>query len=420
MITLNDFTNSAHSESNEEMKMNHTRRVGLVLMMCLVFALAVLVSGCGGGGSSSSSSTTGSEEPVETGGEETAEAEGGETKEAAGGNSAVVAEAEKVVEEFKEQPTELNVTVPIKKSIPSGKSIDFLTCESPGCVEIAEAFEQAADILGWSTKVMTVGTTADEIGKAYDTAIRDKPDGVAVVAVSSEVVKHQLTELEELEIPVVTSQDPNEPFGPIVASLYTNESSERFGRVTADYLGTQGCSEGKVLYVQVTGFIVLEYLKKAFEQQFAKVAPEAEIEVLNIPASAFESAPTKIVGALRANPDISCIFISSDPVATGLPQAIQAAGLEIPPIITDYGGETTIQYIKSGLAQSTIPPAISGDWGYLYADTFARSFTGESVEPDNEALQPLWIIEAENAPSKLPFAYVPELEKEYKELWGIK
>ena len=106
--------------------------------------------------------------------------------------SVVVKEAQQLAAPFQARPTSLEVTVPITKPIPTGKRLDFLTCSSPGCAVIASRFVTAASILGWHVKVLTVAPSADAIVSAYDTAIRDKPDGVAVAAVSAEVARPEL------------------------------------------------------------------------------------------------------------------------------------------------------------------------------------------------------------------------------------
>lgn len=331
----------------------------------------------------------------------------------------VVARLKTELEPYYERPTEIPVTEPITSEIPTDKLIYFLTCNSPGCANISDAFVDAAEVIGWKTKVLTVNSDAQAVTEAYNTALRANPDGVAVVAVSSAVVQAQLDELESRGVPVVTSQDPDKPFGPIVASLYTSASSNRIGKVTADYMVTEGCTEGTSIYVQLGGFMVLDNMLKAFETEWAEVADGADVKVVDVPLEEFAGAATRITGAVRSNPDTSCIFISSDPMSTGLVTALKGAGLEVPKIITNYGGAPTMQSIEAGEIQSTFPPDVSGDWGWLYADAFARAFTGQSLDPVNEALQPIWIIDKDNVPSELPYSYVPDLEEQYSKLWGI-
>jgi len=331
----------------------------------------------------------------------------------------IISKLEAEIAPFYERPTDIVVDEPITSPIPTDKLIYFLTCNSPGCANIASAFVDAADMIGWRSEVLTVDSDAQSITEAYNTALRANPDGVAVVAVSSSVVQSQLDELESRGVPVVTSQDPDKPVGPIVASLYTSPSSFRIGKITADYMVVKGCTEGTSIYVQLGGFMVLDNMLKAFQDEWSEVAGGAKVEVVDVPLEEFAGAATRITGAVRANPDTSCIFVSSDPMSSGLVTALKGAGLEIPRIITNYGGAPTMQSISVGEIDSTFPPDISGDWGFLYADAFARAFTGQSLEPNNKALQPIWIIDKSNVLTELPYAYVPDLKEQYSKLWGL-
>ncbi|MGH3253979.1 MAG: sugar ABC transporter substrate-binding protein [Streptosporangiaceae bacterium] len=331
--------------------------------------------------------------------------------------SAVVKQAQALAAPFQKQPTKLEVTAPITKSIPSGKRLDFLTCSSPGCAVIASRFEAGAAILGWHVKVLTVAPTAPAIVNAYDTAIRDKPDGVAVAAVSAEVAKPELAKLQSMHIPVVTVQDPDIKFGPIIASLYTHDSSYRLGKVTADELTALGCGSGTTLYVNLSGYLVLQFRLTAYEKEMKRLSPKLKYKVLNMAATASDFT-TPIVSAVRADPKIDCIYASSDPIATGLPQALKAAGIsKLPQIVTDYAGNTTLQYIHDGLATAT-DIGDSGSYGFIYIDTFARYFTGESLTPDENALQTIWFVNKSNAPTSVPYSDIANLKADYTKLWG--
>ncbi len=369
----------------------------------LVAALAAIAMPIAACGSSDSSGGTG-----------TSSASGTSTAASSPG----VEEAKKIVAQFRERPQETEVTEPITKPIPTGKTIEFLTCASPGCVVIADAFKDAAKVLGWNVKLLTVDATADAINKAYDTAIRDKPDAVAVTAVSSEVARNKLAQLEKMGIPVVTAQDPDVPFGPIVASFYTQKSSERMGKVHAANLVANGCADGTTIYVHVGGFIVLEHLLDGFKAEAERLVPGMKVKVVDIAATQEGTAEDAIVGAVRSTPDTTCVFASSDPLATGLPQALKNAGVrDLPQIFTDWTSPTTLQYIRDGLATSS-HMGDNGSFGWLFADTLARHFAGQSTQPDSDALGTMWLVDKENAPDDVPYSAVADLQEKYKQLWN--
>lgn len=382
-----------------------TGRKGLrpVALAAALFALAGGVAACGSssdddGGGSSSAATS---------------APGGGS-----GGDAAVTEAQGIVREFEQRPTRIEVSEPITRAIPEGKQIDFLTCSSPGCARIADYFKQAVAKLGWTAKVIEVDATADAINRAYDTAIRDKPDGLVVVAVSSEVARNKLSELERMNVPVVTVQDPDEPFGPIIASVYTHESSIRTGRIHADALIAAGCAEGTTVYIDVGGFIVLEFMRRGFEDEVRRLAPEMKVERVDIAATKEGDAQTAVIGAIRSNPDTTCVFGASDPLITGLPQAVRAAGVSDPlQYFTDFGGDTTLQYVKDGIATAT-NQGDPASWAYLLTDTLARHFAGQSVRPDQDALQNIWIVNKDNALDAIPESNVQDMVQQYERLWG--
>jgi len=336
----------------------------------------------------------------------------------ASGGDAAVAEAARIVREFEQRPTRIEVSEPITRPIPEGKRIDFLTCSSPGCARIADYFEQAVSRLGWTAKVIEVDATADAINRAYDTAIRDKPDGLVVVAVSSEVARNKLAELERMRVPVVTVQDPDQPFGPIIASIYTHPSSIRTGRIHADTLIAAGCADGTTIYIDVGGFIVLEYLRRGFEDEVRRLAPGMKIKRVDIAATKEGDAQSAVIGAIRSNPDTTCVFGASDPLVTGLPQAVRAAGVSDPiQYFTDFGGDTTLQYVNDGIATAT-NQGDPASWAYLLTDTLARHFAGQSVRPDQDALQNIWIVNRDNALDRIPESNVPDMVQQYERLWG--
>jgi ribose transport system substrate-binding protein len=364
--------------------------------------LGAVAAGCG----SSSSSSSGARSSGSG-------ASGSSSSASSGG----VAEAQKLIAQFQQQPQQTEVTTAITTPVPTGKKIDFLTCSSPGCVVIAKDFTDAAKILGWQVKLLTVEATADKINKAYATVIQDKPDGVAVVAVSSAVAVHALAQLQTMKIPVVTAQDPEIPFGPIITSVYTSTSSLRTGKIHADDMIANGCDKGTTVYIDVGGFLVLKFMREGFQAEAARLAPQMNIDVVDIAATQEGNAQQAVVGAVRSKQAV-CVFASSDPLATGLAQALKSAGVtSLPKIFTDYGADTTLTYIKSGLATST-NMGDSGSYGFIFADALARHFAGQSVEPDGKALQNIWLVNKTNAPASTPYLDVPDLQAKYKKLWG--
>jgi ribose transport system substrate-binding protein len=330
--------------------------------------------------------------------------------------ASVVAQAQQLAAPFQSRPG-LEVNTPITKTIPTGKKLDFITCSSPGCTVIADRFVDAAHILGWSAKVIVAQPAAASIQAAYQTAIRDKPQGLAVAAVSAEEARSELATLQSMHIPVVTVQDPDVKFGPIIATLYNHRSSLKLGKITADEMTALGCGNGKTLYVNISGYLVLTFRLNAYEAEMKRLDPAMTYQVLQLSGTA-SNFITPVVSAVRAAGNISCVYEASDGVATGLPQALKAAGISpLPKIITDFASNVTLQNIHSGLMTAT-DIGDAGSYGYIYIDTFARYFTHSSLTPDTNAFQNIWFVNSTNAPATTGYSDVANLKARYTHLWG--
>jgi len=319
------------------------RRFRVRLALAGALAIALGAAACSNSNSSSSSSaSSGSTQSS------------GTTSSVANISAASLATAKSVAAQIAQQPEDLELgpnPPPITKPIPKGKRIAFLTCASPGCVVIADTFEQAAQKLGWTVQLQTVEATPNAVQVAFDTAVRQAPDAVAVVAVPTEDAPSQLAQLKKMNIPVVVAQSPDVKSGPIIVVLYNHVSANRIGKDSADYLLANGCSAGTTLYVQVAGFQVLVYMISAFQTEYTTLAPAAKIQDLNIAATDEATAPPQIVSAVRANPNIDCIYISSDPMGSGLPEALKAAGITKPvKIFTSAGGQPLIPARSASIA----------------------------------------------------------------------
>lgn len=386
-------------------------RARLMALLAVVVTAAALVAGCGS--SSSNSASAGSS----SGGSATAASDSSGSSSSGGSASSAVAQAQKLIAPFLKRPTTIPVSAPINKPVPHNKAIDFLTCQSQGCVVIANDFKKVASQLNWTTKVITVAATSNAIQVAYDQVLRDNPDGVVTVGISSTGVTAQQKKLSAAKIPVVAVQDPDTPHPPYVATILNHNTSLPEGRDTAALAVAHGCT-GTILYFQLEGFVVLHYTLQGFKQEYSKLLPDSSVKVVDIPATSLSNAAPTIVGAARANPDAKCIVLSQDDMAIGLPQALKAAGINDAKIIDlGPGSKITDQYFQNGQIDAIVISPSLGDWGYLMTDALARAFVGQSSEPDTKAVLVPWITTGNSVASSSDFAEVANIQAQYQKLW---
>lgn len=201
------------------------RRSAIVALF--MFVLALGLAACGGGSSSSSGSTT-------TGSETSEEAAGGEAETTSAESGGGAAAAHKLVDSYIGKPSPFPVTEKLK-SVPKGDEVDYVDCGTPICALFWELLQPAAQTMGVKLERVKAGSAANTVTSAFDTVIAKEPAAVIVGSVTMELWSKQLKELQEKEIPVVTTGISDaEEYG-VEAPQASNHNSEKSGDLMAAY-----------------------------------------------------------------------------------------------------------------------------------------------------------------------------------------
>jgi len=394
------------------------RRTGLLLATVLLVLGALVIAGCGGGSSSSSSSPETTESESESGSEKEVtetEPEGEE-----GGSSALVAEAEKVVEEHMGTP-ELGITKVIKKSIPEGKLVEFVTCAPAACLEQPEAFAEAAEVLGWKSKTIVAGTSPEELQNAMEQTIKDGADGVIYSGLPESIISRQLAQLKEDEVPVVgigvTSPENNPPtFMNLPGGPHFEEVGEEGGALAASNIEPE--SDVLMLNFPELPVYTEEYVP-ALEEGLKHFCPTCTTEKLDIKLEAVgKDAPAQIVAYLQGHTDVDAVYAPSENMFIGLPAAMKGASISDVKLFGMYPVAATLPYIENEEVLGTVQVSYP-ETAWIAADAFARAFSGENPEESVEAGTPTKILTAENLETSselLPA--LPNYKEEFEKLWG--
>ena len=142
------------------------------------------------------------------------------------------------------------------------------------------------------------------------------------------------------------------------------------------------------------------------------------MDTIDIPLTALgKDAPDRIVSYLRSHPKVGYVVLSvSDALGTGLPAALQAAGLGGKVKILGQGASTQIyQYISGGQVKSVVPfDYYAVDYQML--DALARHFAGVPVK---QTPPPLWLVGKSELPNaNALFPLVPDYRSQFLKLWG--
>ena len=390
------------------------------ILALLVFALALALAACGGSSSSSSSSTSEAETEEPAGGETEPAGEEEEAEPEASGGGA--AEAKEVVAPFIGQPSPFPVTEKLKE-VPKGAEIDYVDCGTPICALFWEILQPAGQTMGVKLERVKAGSAANTVTAAFDTVIQKEPAAVIVGSVSMELWSKQLKELQEKEIPVVTTGISDaEEFG-VEAPQASNANSERTGKLMAAYVVAEMTGEeSNAVFYETPELSFTTIIAESFKAEFEKLCPECSLRIGQVGVAEFgNTAPNTVVSDLQANPDTNVAVFGSSEIEAGLPTALKSAGIEVE-TLGSSPGPAELQYLKEGKSTAVLGfdlPVLT--WGLL--DQAAREIAGQELTgAESEGLGVTQFLTKEDVQYDVSKGWTgyPEFAEMFAELWGVK
>lgn len=317
------------------------------------------------------------------------------------------------------RPESLPSTVPITKSIPPGKTIDWLQCGISDCAILTPPLKAAAAALGWKVKIVDAGLTPETVKNAWDLAVRDKPDAVFASGFPSSIFTSELKQLNTMHIPVIDFAVHDKPGNGITAVIQGDNTSYAIGVGLADWVLAKKGKSANTLLVTSSTFANLPITVAGFKHEYSTLCPGCAVATLDAPATTFGTTlPGNVVTYLRAHPAVNYIAADEGAMSQGLPQAIKTAGLNIQ-MITQYPNQTTAQYLQDGsvMAGIIMPQEVDAMW--QMTDALARYYAGQSVTPA-DAPSPLWFVTPSTVSQiSFPYSLVPNYPAKYKKLWNV-
>jgi ribose transport system substrate-binding protein len=342
-----------------------------------------------------------------------------------GSSSHGFAEAKAVVDQYTKRPTSVGVTEKIGKSIPKGKTIDFMSLGVPQTQAQLEGMQQAASLLGWKVRVIQAGLTAQSTIAAFNQAVASKPDAVYYTATPRQEINPQIAKLHAEGVAVVgccstdqatnginwLSPGPNQYGGPLQAKLLT--------AWTVD--ARQGKSNTVLFYLPEQPITTV--IKNYFQSYYKQYCPGCALAIQPTALSDLgQTFPDTVVGYLRAHPNVNYVTFASCQMDTGVHSALALAGLT-KKVEFDCDGPATSDYqaIADGQTSAAVGPS-QIEIGWRAVDALARIFAGTSLAPANGP-PAYWILNSTtikqygNTSEYLPFN--SNMEEQYKNLWGL-
>lgn len=332
-------------------------------------------------------------------------------------SSSKVDEATSIVEKALKHPTSVGITKPVGAEIPTGKRIAFMSCGIAVCESNAKAFTEAADVLGWTVDVINAGLTPQSVNSAWESMVRNPPDGVVTSGYPRALFAKSLKKLEDLGVPVVDYGADDKEGNGINYLMYGPDDYPAIGALMADWVIHSTKGEANTLWVGDTDYPVLTQIYNGFEAEYERLCPDCTVKSINTPTTAIGTTlPTTIANELRSSPDINYVALGIDTMGTGLPEALKSAGINVP-----FMGENldalNQQYIADGKQDASVSfPINEAMW--TLADALARIFTNQSLNV-LPGIGPTMIFTKDNLenPGQVQ-TIVEDYREQFKTLWG--
>jgi ribose transport system substrate-binding protein len=374
----------------------------VAVLLATVVASVWGLAACGGSGSSGSTSSASTQSGANEG----------------------VARAQSELAPALQMPDSIGLTASLKKS-PAGKTVDYMECGVTECKEIGTYLSEAAKVLGITVKHVPAGNTPESIGRAFDQAVQDRPDGVVASGVSRVIYEKQLAQLKKLGIPVVSMGTADQPGNGLAQVLLGRATYENNGKYAADWAISDSKGKANVLLLTAPVFDFAKPLTGGFEAAMKHNCPSCQTHVMPVsPDDIGKGVPSQVVSYLQQKPSTNYVIAAFGSLMIGVPQAVKAAGLQgkvnlfsIAPSQADFVA-TKDGLMKANLSGSELY------LGWMTADQIARAMTGQPPTQvvDDAQLPWMHIFTANNENWDLKawpnWPFIPGFREQFKKLWG--
>jgi ribose transport system substrate-binding protein len=389
-----------------------TQQIGRVpsFMIGAIAAVALAACSSSGNGSATGASTT----PA------------GQSSPASSAAVGQAAAAKALYTQLMGAPT-LGLSVPLTTKPPAGKKVYWLAGNVEVINQLTSAVQAATTALGWDYHSIsyTYGDPQSTSG-AIQQAVAAHADYIVISGASVAAMGQGLQEAKAAHIPVFDMSGQEAPEGSgngVYSDPISLDGVTKGSEALIDFAIAQSNADAHILYVNYTDSPTLAATETAVKKSLPQLCSACSITDVDVTSSALGdgSIPGLVVSALQRDPSINYVFFAFDSVFTGVPQAVEAAGLSGRVKLIGYELSAAEVAALQGGSLAAGVPLPEGEMAWAALDEAARYSEGMNLDwPAHQELS-LTLWTPKNVPSTLKGEWqgIDGYQNQFKQLWRV-
>lgn len=386
------------------------QRARLGALLGLACSVAVLASGCGSSDSDSTSTGT------ESGGS------GSTAAESTNASSPDLASVEAATRTAEEPPTKIGVTTPLPSKPEPGKTFAYLQCELLQCQSIGEAIHEATDAVGWRyVQIDYKQADPSTLISAMKQALKENAVAVTFTGLPEALWSQMIPEYEKAGAAIIPEYVGAAKLqGPVIGNINSPTDTARGAKALADWFVADSEGTGKALVQNVPQYGTVNTWAEQFQGFVEESCDACEVETVNttIAQVVGGDVPSAVVSALQRNTTLEYAFAFNGGFFTGLPAALQNAGLSDVKIGAYVGVAENVANLMAG--KDGAYGGLNTDYGgWLAVDLALREAAGVKLPESQQAL-PFQLLTVDSATESASDFQLPDgYQDEFKKVWKV-
>lgn len=330
-------------------------------------------------------------------------------------SSAGTAEGPDISEYLAWPPLEIE---PLSQTPEPGLKVTVVNCTVTSCWpgELA----RAGELLGWDVTEVSydLAKGPSDYVAAVDRALQTEPDALAILPVYPlDMIQEQLDQAQSNGVTLVDlGSGIDEPPAGFISCVSCNPALRAMSALTADVVAADAGGPTSVGIMHDKSIPIHTLYAETAVDQLKKYSPDTQTEDIEVSFSRTPDAnAAAVISALQRNPNIKYLYSVTPDMVSGLPQALNAAGLgDAVKIVAFAPDSQQLKLVDGGGVFAWVGTDGPVAW-WRVADAIARNEVGDEV--DATPLPSLRVVTEENFDPGM-FA-PPDYEAAYEEAWGL-